>query len=185
MVTARPAPVNARTSPLYWPAWRETGLNFEPTTTRLWKRLSREERLTAAHAFFKETSPELLAGAMGAIVKARHLRPQVARALGEDERARALAAIHEPGETVAASLLVSLHLSARRPMLAAFLDALQLPHEDGVMKEEADAAPPVSAEAARGALGTLLEEFPQPEVETYLNTLWLQDPERWTALAQL
>jgi len=41
--------------------------------------------------------------------------------------------------------------------------------------------PPELAAAAVGALGA----FPPAEVRTYLNTLWLQDPERWQALAGL
>ena len=66
-------------------------------------------------------------------------------------------------------------------MLAAFLDALGLPHEDGVLKEEADAEGPVPVEKARRAVAAL-GAFPSAQVRTYLNTLWLQDPERWAAV---
>jgi hypothetical protein len=76
---------------------------------------------------------------------------------------------------------VSLHLGHRRALLGAFLDALSLPHEEGVLKEEADAEPPVTPEKARAAVGAL-SAFPVGHVRTYLNTLWLQDPERWEAL---
>jgi hypothetical protein len=37
------------------------------------------------------------------------------------------------------------------------------------------------AAKAKAAAG-LLASFPPGEVRTYLNTLWLQDPERWGAL---
>ena len=57
----------------------------------------------------------------------------------------------------------------------------ELPHEDGVLKEEADSAPPVDETKARAALGRLAA-FPPDQVRTYLNALWLQDPERWHAL---
>jgi hypothetical protein len=30
-----------------------------------------------------------------------------------------------------------------------------------------------------------LGSFPRDQVETYLNTLWLQDEERWAALAEV
>src|SRR6185436_12281280 len=109
---------------------------FEKTATRLWKRLTREERLTAASAFWHEPPQEVAGSALAAIVKARHLRPQVARALDEEEKARSLASVLDPGETVASALLVALHLGERRPILAAFLDAAGLPHENGVLKEE-------------------------------------------------
>jgi hypothetical protein len=151
------------------------------TATRLWKNLPPEERLAAAASFFAEPPPELAGAAVGALVKARHLRPQAARSLAPDAQARILATVLDPGEPLSQGLLVSLHLGHRRALLGAFLDALALPHEDGVLKEEADAAPPVTPEKAKAAVGALAS-FPAGEVRTYLNTLWLQDPERWGAL---
>jgi hypothetical protein len=155
---------------------------MESTSVRVWKRLTREERMAAATAFWRETAPEVLASALGAIVKARHVRPQVARAMTDDAKAQALAGILDPGESVAASLLVGLHLVHRQPMLAAFLDALGMPHENGVLKEEADAMAAPQQAAAQAAVASLAARFPAHEVSTYLNTLWLQDPERWAAL---
>jgi len=154
---------------------------FQSTATRLWKHLPLEERLAAAGAFFAEPPPELSGAAVGALVKARHLRPQAARSLSPEAQSRILATVLDPGEPLAQGLLVSLHLSHRRPLLGAFLDALGLPHEDGVLKEEGDSAPPVAVEAARKAVAALAS-FPAAEVRTYLNTLWLQDPERWAML---
>jgi hypothetical protein len=154
---------------------------FHTTGTRLWKHLPPEERLAAATAFFAEPAPELAGTALGALVKARNLRPQAARALSPDARARILATVLDPGEPLAQGLLVSLHLGHRRPLLGAFLDALSLPHDDGVLKEEAEPAAPVSTEKAKVAVAALAS-FPPTQVQTYLNTLWLQDPERWGAL---
>jgi hypothetical protein len=154
---------------------------FHPTATRLWKHLPPEDRLAAATAFFAEPPPELAGAALGALVKARHLRPQAARSLPPEAQARILATVLDPGEPLAQGLLVSLHLGSRRPLLGAFLDALGLPHEDGVLKDEADAAVPVPEEKARQAV-LALASFPPAEVRTYLNTLWLQDKERWGAL---
>lgn len=160
-------------------------MSFEPTSTRLWKHLTREERLLAATAFWKEPPREMLGAALAAIVKARHLRPQVARSMSPEEQARALAAVSDPGEMVAASLLVALHLGGRRPLLGTFLDAVGLPHEDGILKEAADEAPPVSVEAARRGVEALLASHPPRDVWVYLNTLHLQDPERWSSLAEV
>src|SRR5512143_2924963 len=93
-----------------------SGMPFATTATRLWKRLSQEERLAAAAAFWHEP-PEAMAGvAVGAIAKARRMRPQAARALHEEARTNALAGIHDPGESLAGSLLVALHLGSRRPL---------------------------------------------------------------------
>jgi hypothetical protein len=158
---------------------------FESTAVRLWKRFTPAERQAAAEAFWKEPPQEVLGSALGVLIKARHMRPQAARALAPDAQARILATVLDPGEAVAAALLVSLHLGSRRPLLTTFLDALGLPHENGVLKDEGAASEaPISEEAARAGVRRLAESFPKNEVETYLNTLWLQDPDRWRVLAE-
>jgi len=154
---------------------------FHPTATRLWKSLPADDRRAATNAFFAEPPPELAGAALTALVKARNLRPQAAMALAPDAQARILATVLDPGEPLAQGLLVSLHLGQRRALLGAFLDALSLPHENGVLKEEADSAAPVEVEKAKAAVAALAP-FPVSEVRTYLNTLWLQDPDRWAAL---
>jgi hypothetical protein len=171
--------VGAAAPLLYWPDGKEN--DVENTASRLWKKLDREERLAAATHFWRQPHAELMAPALAAIVKARHLRPQVARSMPPEEQARALASLLDPGETVAAGLLVALHLGDRRALLTTFLDALALPHEDGVLKDEAGGGA-VEPEAARAAVQALLAAHPRSHVEVYLNTLWLQDPERWEAL---
>jgi hypothetical protein len=157
-------------------------LSFQETATRLWKRLTPAERLAAAKQFWKEPPQDMLASALAALAKARHMRPQSARALAEEEKARALALVLDPGEPLAGALVVALHLGARRPMLGAFLSALGIPHEDGVLKEEAaDLAAP-TPEKAEEAVLSLVGKFETREIETYLNALWLQDPDHWKAL---
>ncbi len=159
-------------------------MTLHPTATRLWKHLTPEERSTAATAFFVQPAPELAAAALGVIAKARHMRPQAARSLAAEAQARVLASVRDPGEPVAQGLLVSLHLADRRPLLAAFLDALAIPHDNGVLTEDAEAtAPPVAADEARRAV-MALAAFPRAQVLTYVNTLLLQDAERWGALEQ-
>jgi hypothetical protein len=159
-------------------------MDFEDTAVRLWKRLEREERVAAASRFFEEPPQEVLGSAIAAIIKARHLRPQVARAMAPEEQGRALASVLDPGEPLASSLLVALHLGARREMLATFLDAAGLPHEDGILKEEADAVD-LDDSRLRAGVDALKARFQPHEIRTYLNTLWLQDPDRWARLREL
>ena len=154
---------------------------MELTATRLWKRLGREERVAAARHFFAQPPPELLGSALSALVKARHLRPQVARSMPAEEQARALASVADPGEALASGLLVALHLGERRALLKAFLDAVGLPHEDGLLTEDDDGAPLAEA-PARAGVAALRQAFPREQVDLYLNALWLQDPERWAVL---
>jgi hypothetical protein len=149
----------------------------------VWKRLSREERVAAATHFWREPSEDVVGSALSAVVKARHLRPQVARSLPAEEQARALAGVLDPGEPLAGALLVALHLGERRAMLSTFLDAAGLPHEEGILREaEGEEPPPLPEEAARAGVRALSAAYPRVQVETYLNTLWLQDPDRWRAL---
>jgi hypothetical protein len=154
---------------------------FESTSSRLWKQLTREERLTAATHFWEQPPATFVGSALAAIVAARKLRPQAARGLAPAEQAKILASILEPGEPLASYLITALHLGDRRPLLRAFLDALELPHEDGLLKPESDSIeiPEARAEAA---VRKVSGEFPRAQVELYLNALWLQDPDRWSVL---
>jgi hypothetical protein len=155
---------------------------FETTFLRLWKRLTREERLAAATHFWKEPPPALVPTALAALVAARRLRPQAARALPPDQQAKILASVLDPGETLAGFLVASLHLGERRELLRAFLDEVGLPHEDGVLKPESDDVA-ISGEKVKAGAAKIAATFPREQVDLYLNALWLQDPDRWAALA--
>jgi hypothetical protein len=156
-------------------------VEFDLSAGRIWRRLTREERLAAARAFWADPASEAVAHAQAAIVKVLHVRPQAVRTLPIDRKTAALASVAEPSEILAASLLVALHLGERRPLLAAFLDAVGLAHDQGLLAE--DGAPePVAEDAARRGVAALLAAYPPDHVRTYLNTLFLQDHDRWEAL---
>jgi hypothetical protein len=156
-------------------------VEFDLTAGRIWRRLGREERLAAARGFVSDPASEAVGLADAAIVKMLHVRPQAVRTLSPDRKASALASVSEMSELLAASLLVALHLGERRPLLAAFLDATGLPHDNGLLAEDASAEP-VPEETARRGVQAVLAAFPAEQVRTYLNTLWLQDHDRWEAL---
>jgi hypothetical protein len=155
---------------------------LEPTATRIWKKLTREERVSAAAHFWREPAEDVIGAALSAVIKARRIRPQVARALSADEQARALGGVLDPGESVAAALLVALHLGERRPILVTFLDAAGLAHEEGILKDEDGGVAVLGEDAARAGVRALAAAYPREQVQTYLNTLWLQDPDRWRIL---
>ena len=70
-------------------------------------------------------------------------------------------------------------------MLATFLDAAGLAHENGVLKDDdGDAAIPEAA-ARKGVDALRAAGHTGEQIRTYLNTLWLQDPDRWKALEAL
>jgi len=158
-------------------------VKLEASAARLWKKMAVEERRAAAAAFWKQPSEELIGTAFGAIAKARRMRPQVVRTLDEETRVRALGAILDPGEPLAAGLLVALHVSDRRPLLTAFLDGAGLTHEDGILPDEETVEAIAQEQAQKGV--DALAGFPRDQVTLYLNTLWLQDPDRWSSLQEV
>ena len=123
---------------------------MEKSALRLWKRLSAEDRLAAARAYWAAPAEDVLARAIDSIAKARRMRPQAVRSMSDEERA----------------------------------GALGLSHEDGVLDDDDDARP-VTLEDAQRALERIRADHPADQLAVYLNTLWLQDPERWGALSGL
>jgi uncharacterized protein Usg len=86
-------------------------------------------------------------------------------------------------EMLAARLLVAYHLAHQRPMMGAFLDALGIAHEEGIIAEE-EMKPP-SSDALKNAATTVAASYPAADVSLYLSTLVWQDPDTWGALADL
>lgn len=158
-------------------------MEFDLSAGRIWRRLSREDRQAAARRFVSEPASEAMGLADAAVIKVLHVRPQAVRTVPPERKAAALASVSEMSELLAASLLVALHLGERRALLAAFLDATGLPHDNGLLAEDASSQP-VPLEAARRGAQAVLAAFPEDQVRTYLNTLWLQDHDRWAALEQ-
>jgi hypothetical protein len=154
---------------------------FERSAARIWKGLTREERVRAARYFWNDPAPDAHAAAQSALVKALRVRPQAVRTLPLESKVQGLAVAMQPVEVVAAALLVALHLGERRELLTAFIDAVGLPHHEGLMPEDAPGGA-VGESAARAGYDAIAGRFPEEHVRTYLNTIWLQDHERWEVL---
>jgi len=159
-------------------------MKLETSAARVWKRLTREERLAAARHFWAEPPRDALGPAQAAVVQTLRVRPQTVRTLDPERKASALASAGEIGEVLAASLLVALHLGERRALLAAFLDGAGLVHDNGMLPDE-PSPPPMDEGAARRGYEAVSRSFPEDQVRTYLNTLWLQDHDRWAILDQV
>jgi uncharacterized protein Usg len=148
---------------------------------RLWKQMPDAKRLLAAEAFWQERDGvEQQIEAMTLIARQLKARPKFVQGLPLEKKARYLASFPQMPDALAARLLVSYHLAHQRPMLQAFLDALGIAHEDGVIA--ADPEGPISAERLATAADALDAAFPPEDVTLYLATLLSQDPETWGAL---
>jgi hypothetical protein len=152
---------------------------------RLWKRIPSERRVEAAEAFWKdeEESLEQQAEALLAIAQYYRFRPKTVRTLPLDQKIKKLAALPALSDSVAGRTLVAYHLAHQRPMLSAFLDALGISHDSGVLKADEMAAP--TPEKLKEAAATLRASFPADAVTLYFETLLVQDPETWGGLADL
>jgi hypothetical protein len=153
------------------------------TPSRMWKRMTLDQRERVARTFWSDpdaTDDQVQAALL--IAQQKKFRPKTVIGLDLDRKARHLATLGTLPDTTAARALVIYHLADQRPMMAAFLDALGIAHEDGLIKED-DVKP--DAEKIGGAVEQLRSQFPKEDVELYLNTLLCQDPETWGALGEI
>jgi hypothetical protein len=154
-----------------------------PRPSQLWKQLSPERRQRAAEAFWKDDNASMeQTEAVLAIAHRIKFRVASVLKMPREKKARQLSALPAISEIVAARLLVAYHLDQQRPMMAAFLDALGIQHEDGLIADE-DLAPP-PREALQSAAATLGAQYPAEDVALYLSTLIWQDPDTWGALSE-
>ena len=90
------------------------------------------QRMAAAQAFWlDEQATDDQIQAVMLIAQQKKFRPKTVVGLDVDRKARHLASIVNLPEALAARALIVYHLAEQRPMMAAFLDALGLAHEDG------------------------------------------------------
>ena len=155
-----------------------------PRPSQLWKKLSPERKLQAADAFWQDDNAAAeQAEAIAAIAQRIKFRLKSVQALPREKKAHYLTSLAGVSEIVAARLLVAFHLRHQRPMMAAFLDALGIPHEDGLIAD-GDLQPPTAERLAEGAR-TLGGKYPPDDVALYLATLIWQDPETWGPLTNV
>ena len=155
-----------------------------PRPSQLWKQLSSERKRQAADAFWQDENAAMeQAEAVATIAQRIKFRAKSVLTMPREKKAKQLVALPAVSELVAARLLVAYHLEQHRPMMGAFLDALGITHENGLIADEELQPPPPErlADAAR----SLAASYPADDVALYLSTLIWQDPETWGALAEV
>lgn len=138
-------------------------------------------RVSAASAFWADEQAALeQAEATALIARQIKFRPKSVSSLSVDRKARHLAGITLISDLLAARLVISYHLEHKRPMMGAFLDALGITHEDGLIKDDTPKTP--DAETLDKGVTTLAAAYPKAEVARYFWALLWQDPETWGGL---
>jgi hypothetical protein len=97
--------------------------------------------------------------------------------LTTEKRAFYLATLGIPQDLIG-QLLVSYHFTYKRGMMSAFLNALGIANEDGVIGDSTEVAKPESESVAK-AVETIQDKFPPQDLYIYLATLHAQNPETW------
>jgi len=150
------------------------------TPSRLWKKMTLEQRQRAARAFWEDddaVNDQMQAALL--IAQQKKFRPKTIVSLDVDRKARHLASLATLPDAIAGRALIVYHLAEQRPMMSAFLDALGITHEDGLIQQD-EVKPDRSKIPAAAA--EIEKSYPQEDVRLYLSTLLSQDPETWGAL---
>ena len=145
--------------------------------------MTQAQRGAAAHAFWTDdeaTSDQVQAAFL--IAQQKKFRPKTVVALDIDRKTRHLASLVSLPDSIAARVLALYHLAEKRPMMGAFLDALGIAHDNGLIQDDGVAPDPAKVGAAAA---TLAKEFPPDNVSLYLNTLLCQDPNTWGVLSDV
>src|SRR5262245_39398249 len=139
------------------------------TPSRVWKRMSLDERTRAARAFWtdEEAIDDQVQAAL-LVAQQKKFRPKTVIGLDIDRKARHLATLGSMPDSIAARALVVYHLAEQRPMMGAFLDALGIAHENGLIQEENVKPDPAKMAPA---VAQIAQQFPAADVRLYLNTL--------------
>jgi hypothetical protein len=155
-----------------------------PRPSQLWKTLDPGKKRQAADAFWRdENADSEQAEAIGLIAQRIKFRLKSVLALPIDKKSQYILSMPAVSEMLAARMLVAYHLAHQRPMMGAFLDALGIAHEEGIIA--ADEVKPPSPDALGKAAKTLAASYPAADVSLYLSTLVWQDPDTWGVLADL
>jgi hypothetical protein len=153
------------------------------TPSRLWKTMTLDQRQRAAHAFWSD--PEAADDQMQAallIAQQKKFRPKTVVTLDLDRKSRHLASLGSLPDGIAARALIIYHLTDQRPMMGAFLDALGIKHENGLIEEDEVKPDPKKMGPAAEKISMA---FPAEDVKLYLSTLVCQDPATWGSLREL
>ncbi len=149
--------------------------------SKLWKDLPPEKRIAAAEALWRDADGmEQQVEAVVLLARRLNFRAKSVQTLPIEQRARHLARIPDVSDSLAGRALVAYHFDIERPLMAAFLDALGVAHEEGLITAE-ELPRPEGAQLTR-AIESVRAAFPADAVDLYLQTLVALDADTWTNL---
>jgi hypothetical protein len=144
--------------------------------------MSNDRRRQAAEAFWRDDGAKEQAEATTAIAQRLKFRTKSVVVLPAAKKIQYLLDLPLVPESVAARLLVSYHIAHQRAMMTAFLDALGIAHDNGMIAEQA--VVPHELDKIHAAVKVIASSFPAEDVALYLSTLSWQDPQTWVVLLE-
>jgi hypothetical protein len=155
-----------------------------PRPSQLWKELSPDKKQQAAVAFWHDdNAAEEQAQAIASIANRIKFRLKSVVTMPVEKKAHYVLTMPAVSEMLAARLLVAYHLAHQRPMMGAFLDALGIAHENGIIEDEEMKAP--SPDTLKKGVQAIAASYPAEDVSLYLTTLTWQDPDTWGPLSEM
>lgn len=147
----------------------------------LWKQMPIEKRQAAAAAFWEdEHGLDQQVEVIVTLARKLNFRPKSIQTLPAERRIKLLAGMADVSEAVATRALIGYHLTSERPMMATFLDAVGIAHDNGLITAEEVPAPPPEKLAA--GVAAIKAAYPEDAVRLYLHTLVVLDGDTWGAL---
>jgi hypothetical protein len=144
-------------------------------------------RVAAADAFWRDESAEDIQAqhieAMVLLARRLNFRAKTVQGLPVEKRAHHLARMSEISDAIATRALIAYHFQTQRPLMAAFLDALGIAHDNGLITGENVGAPDTDRLIA--AIDSVRASFPADDVTCYLRTLTALDSDTWGAIEGL
>ncbi|HEV2391894.1 MAG TPA: hypothetical protein VG146_05970 [Verrucomicrobiae bacterium] len=134
--------------------------------------------------FAYEEDKPLYRATLGAVAESRKLRPVFMERQPRAQRHTAmLATLAKPAlEPVTGNLIRTWLLKKYKPMLADFLDALAIPHKDGVVDDLPNTMDDAKLHAA---IDALVAKYPPEVVAVYLNAFNEMNDVEWANLKQM
>jgi len=147
----------------------------------VWDLMTDDEKRKAAAALWTNADRESRMAVEMVVAKEMKFRPQSVRKLSAERVAPRLARLAaEMPETAFFQFLFHYHMAEGRELMVEYLDAVGLPHEDGVLDLPEDAEAPTE-EAAAGPAKDLIAKHGR-EALVYLGTLAVADADFWAGM---
>jgi hypothetical protein len=143
-----------------------------------------DKRVLVAEAFWRDDDSADAkvhqSEAVALLARRLKFRPKSVLAMPVERRARQLAQVGDAPDAIVIDALIAYHFRSQRPLMATFLDALGIAHDDGQIT--AEIVPRPDPDRLGAGISAVRSSFPADDVDLYLRTLVALDGDTWSGL---